>query len=150
MLLSSLLIFWILGAMEETSNFKYALSIPIVYPFHGGVNFELRVKNNFSLSFELNNYLFIIPWKLELGIREYLGKDGFDGIYFYQGLGMQFFYFFYDEGTRKIIPNLTFSGGYKFVFDSGFTLSPFLGIFVPIINFSTYSPVIGLYIGYSW
>ncbi|MFZ8804322.1 MAG: hypothetical protein ACO2PO_15240 [Candidatus Calescibacterium sp.] len=58
--------------------------------------------------------------------------------------------FFYDEGTRKIIPNLTFSGGYKFVFDSGFTLSPFLGIFVPIINFSDHFPVIGLYIGYSW
>jgi hypothetical protein len=130
-----------------------------------GINFEMKVKNSFSLNFELNNALFIFPVEVEVGIREYLGDRNFDGFYLYQGLASWVLVSLWEAiGLKKkqnslmelIIPHLILTFGYKYIDKKGFTLDPFLGLRIILSDLLLTSsvpahfPVVGLYLGYSW
>jgi hypothetical protein len=156
-----LFVIFILGSEDSVMNFKskykYTISVnplsflivsgrhidftvPIYIP---GINFEaLLGESNLSLNFELNNFFFVIPVELELGIREYLQeRKEFQGFYLYQGIAIGF-----------IIPtgaSVILTGGYKSIKKSSFTIDPFVGIRIVIKPFFPL-PALGLYLGYSW
>jgi hypothetical protein len=167
------------------SEYRYSLCVnPVAFgpkviniPRQGpslapGINFEMKVKNSFSLNFELNNALFIFPLEVEVGIREYLGDRNFDGFYLYQGLASWVLVSLWEAiGLKKkqnssedrnnpplielVIPHLILTFGYKYIDKKGFTLDPFLGskILPHFFLFSSgvpFFPVLGLYLGYSW
>ncbi|MFZ8805396.1 MAG: hypothetical protein ACO2PO_20790 [Candidatus Calescibacterium sp.] len=119
-----------------------------------GINFELRISRKFSFNFELNNVLFIFPHEVEIGVREYLGREGFKSFYIYQGLaiGLPISY----RPDRSFIPtdpSLVLIAGYKSIGSSGFTIDPFLGakIFYAMEEKRIIpTPALGLYLGYSW
>lgn len=133
-----------------------------------GVNFELGIKNNFSVNFEidLNNIFFLIlPVEGEIGLRKYLQEEKeFWGFYLYQGIAWGWINLIYTDPARygkiaKYLPNLIFAGGYKYVFKSGFTIDPFLVLRLIYggkifslgqIGFVELFPLWGLYLGYSW
>jgi hypothetical protein len=125
-----------------------------------GINFESKLKENFSLNFELNNVFLIFPFELEVGVREYLERRGIEGFYLYQGLGGMLTYFF--NGKFEVIPNLVLTFGDKYISRKGFTLDRFIGLkllysfsdSVAILEFRqgriVLLPILGLYLGYSW
>ncbi len=189
MLLGFLIFALVLGSSKEiedvlkeieysgSANFrhvKYTLSInplpafPVGVPgmstiiiiWVPGINFESKLKENFSLNFELNNVFLVVPFELEVGIREYLERDGIKGFYLYQGIAGMLTYFF--NGKFEVIPNLTLTFGDKYISRKGFTLDRFIGLkllhsfsdSVAILEFRqgriVLLPILGLYLGYSW
>jgi len=183
MLLGFFVLFLIFEVSAENLEHKYTLGInPLALIGGGGtpsvtvvilnaeINFELKIKNKVSLDFNLTNLFFIIPIGVRLGVREYLGKEGFKGFYLHQGLGASFVY---DEKNiippAITIPYLSIKGGYKYVSKGGFTVDPFFGLtlwskklilkssgiegisFIGLTDSSIILwPNIGLYLGYSW
>jgi len=125
-----------------------------------GINFESKLKENFSLNFELNNVFLIFPFELEVGVREYLERRGIEGFYLYQGIAGMLTYFF--NGKFEVIPNLVLTFGDKYISRKGFTLDRFIGLKIVYGGgfFSEYLsigslkfgilPALGLYLGYSW
>ena len=125
-----LLSFFIIFLISSEHRYKYTLSLNpfsfVIYATlagHGvgvlflpspGINFELRISKKFSFNFELNNVLFIFPYEAEIGVREYLGREGFKSFYLYQGLaiGLPISY----RPDRSFIPtdpSLVLIAGYK-------------------------------------
>ena len=172
LLLGFLTFVWIFGNLSESRNFSYTLvinplpvlvgitreaSIVIWIP---GINFESKLKENFSLNFELNNVFLIFPFELEVGVREYLKGRGIEGFYLYQGLAGMLTYFF--NGKFEVIPNLVLTFGDKYISRKGFTLDRFIGLKIVYGGgfFSEYLtigslkfgilPALGLYLCYSW
>ena len=158
MLLGVLIIFLISETQLENSEHKYTIEIDFL-SLHQ-VNFELKVLRKVSMDFGLTSSLslgpksYIISSGMSVGVREYLGEEGFRGFYLHQGLGASLFY---DKGN--IIPYLTFGGGYKYVEEDGFTVDPFLGLGLSLWPGSGLSlrtgvffiwPSIDLYLGYTW
>jgi hypothetical protein len=102
----------------------------------------------------------VVPFELEVGIREYLERDGIKGFYLYQGIAGMLTYFF--NGKFEVIPNLTLTFGDKYISRKGFTLDRFIGLkllysfsdSVAILEFRRGKiillPALGLYLGYSW
>jgi len=192
-----LLVFFVIFLFSETLEenlgykykYKYTLEInPLPFVTGGGhapefflpipgINFEMKVKDRLSLNFELNNVWFIFPVEVELGIREYLGKESFRGTYLYQGLAWGWINIATSAESEenseknryrklaKYVPNLILTLGNKSISKKGFTIDPFLGLRIIygggfliglIGNFSFGSfkfgilPALGLYLGYSW
>jgi len=175
MLLGFLLLLLISETSEKELEYKYSLNVNplaffivdaghaggIILP-NPGINFEGKGEGNWSLNFEINViFPFPIPTEIEVGIREYLLKE-FRGFYFYQGIawGWINLLFLPEERYRKIaryIPNLILLGGYKYVFRSGFTIDPFLGLraaygFFGDVNLGPFGiwRDLGVYLGYTW
>jgi hypothetical protein len=162
--------FFIIFLISSEHQYKYTLSLNpfsfvifasvaeravAVFPLPSpGINFELRISKKFSFNFELNNVLFIFPHEAEIGVREYLGREGFKSFYLYQGLaiGLPISY----RPDRSFIPtdpSLVLIAGYKSIEDSGFTIDHFLGakIFYAMEEKRIIpTPALGLYLGYSW
>jgi hypothetical protein len=175
MLLGFLILLLISETSEERFGHKYSLSINPLAVFIGvaghaggiilpnpGINFEAKGDGNWSFNFEINA-IFFIPTEIEVGIREYLDKKKeFRGFYFYQGIawGWINLLFLPEERYKKIaryIPNLILVGGYKYVFRSGFTIDPFLGLraaygFLGDVNLGPFGiwRDLGVYLGYTW
>ena len=158
--------FFIIFLISLEHQYKYTLSLNpfsfvifasvaergvVVFPLPSpGINFELRISKKFSFNFELNNVLFVLPHEVELGIREYLGKEDFKGFYIYQGLAAGLGL---SESFGPADPSLVLVVGYKSIEDNGFTIDPFLGakIFYAIEEKRIFpTPALGLYLGYSW
>jgi len=128
-----------------------------------GMNFEIGVKNNFSLNFTLNSVLIILPVEFGFGFREYLqGRERFQGVYLYQGGKLGWIDKLDIETlTKANYPYLVLGTGYKYIDNQGgFTIDPFLELrivyvkerekrplsWMPFFLF----PILGLYLGYSW
>jgi hypothetical protein len=126
-------------------------SRPTIFALVPGINLEIRIKEKLSLNFELNNAWLIFPAEIEIGIREYLGDKVFEGFYLYQGLaGLNLENISKDiEQERALEPSLILTAGYKFIFRNGFTVDPFAGIRIFILEAFPF-PAVGLYLGYSW
>jgi hypothetical protein len=74
LLLGFLTFMWIFGNSSESRNFSYTLTINPLPVLVGitreasiviwipGINFESKLKENFSLNFELNNVFLIFPF----------------------------------------------------------------------------------------
>ena len=93
------------------------------------MNFEIGVKNNFSLNFTLNSALIILPVEFGFGFREYLqGRERFQGVYLYQGGKLGWIDKLDIETlTKANYPYLVLSTGYKYIDNQGgFTIDPFL------------------------
>jgi hypothetical protein len=174
-----LLCFLLLLLMSETSEkvleYKYSLGVnPLAFFIVGaghaggiilpnpGINFEVKGDDNLSFNFEINAiFPFPIPTEIEVGIREYLLKE-FRGFYFYQGIAWGWINLLLlpEERYKKIaryIPNLILVVGYKYVFKSGFTIDPFLGLraaygFFGNVNLGPFGiwRDLGVYLGYTW
>jgi len=95
MLLGVLIIFLISETQLENSEHKYTIEIDFL-SLHQ-VNFELKVLRKVSMDFGLTSSLslgpksYIISSGMSVGVREYLGEEGFRGFYLHQGLGASFF-----------------------------------------------------------
>jgi hypothetical protein len=157
----------------ESKKFEHTLELnllpALLLPLSFGVNFEREFQNYFSINFEMNTIWLILPFELEVGVREYLGEKEFRGSYLYQGLALvlEDFLRLSEEKEKygkfaKYIPNLILAGGYKYISANGFTINPFLGIravygreyFGVDLNINLgpigLFPVLGCYFGYSW
>ncbi len=134
------------------------------------INFELKTGIKYSLSFGVNlaywkgypkaeildnvvrvsdekTYIYIS--EIEVGVRRYFKEKKFRGFYLYGGLGPYFVRTTTDAGgikLERVIPNLIFTVGYKYISRKGITIDPFLAIKFPYIPI----PALGLYLGYSW
>ena len=171
MLLGFLIFALVLEYSDEASKYKYTLVINpagidvIEFPsIYGGeiawapeINFELKTGIKYSLNFSVNlgywngydNKTYIYISEIETGLRRYFKEKKFQGFYLYGGLGTYFVRTTTDAGgikLERVIPNLIFTVGYKYISRKGITIDPFLAIKFPYIPL----PALGLYLGYSW
>jgi hypothetical protein len=166
MLLGFLIFVLVLEYSDEASKYKYTLVINpagidvFLLPsiaWAPEINFELKTGIKYSLNFSVNlgywngydNKTYIYISEIETGLRRYFKEKKFRGFYLYGGLGPYFVRTTTDAGgikLERVIPNLIFTVGYKYISGKGITIDPFLAIKFPYIPI----PALGLYLGYSW
>jgi hypothetical protein len=172
MLLQIFIFALILEYLDKVPKYRYSLVINpagidvIEFPsIYGGgeiawapeINFELKSGIKYSLNFAVNlgywngyddkTYIYIS--EIEVGLRRYFSRREFRGFYLYFGVGPYFIHTRTEGGGisfERIIPNLIFTIGYKYISSGGITIDPFLALKFPYIPI----PASGLYLGYSW
>jgi hypothetical protein len=160
-MLLAFIIFFLVSKQYTLEINPFSFIVPFLFLPTPGINFELGLKRNFSLNFEVNNKLLIEPLEGEVGIREYLEEDkALEGFYLYQGLAWGWLNIWgpdkkYRE-VAKYIPCLILTLGYKSISKRGFVVDPFLGLRLMYggesfgIKPIGFLPALGLYLGYAF